>query len=172
MEKNQYLRASQLNEEIEHNEESSKELTSWLESERFEGIAIYFVNEEGEHRTFGVQFDPDLSRDIVEYARRRVNQVLRKQNQEFKKIIIMATKIKVSTEIEKGLETVNPGDVVKSIKYDGIVLVVRLTEGGRFFDGVVLDKGNYDDHEVNEFGSDFVVKNFEPFIGTITLECE
>lgn len=41
----------------------------------------------------------------------------------------MATKIKVSTEIEKGLETVNPGDVVKSIKYDGIVLVVRLTEG-------------------------------------------
>lgn len=29
MEKDQYLRASQLNAEIEHNEESSKELTSW-----------------------------------------------------------------------------------------------------------------------------------------------
>lgn len=86
MEKNQYLRASQLNEEIEHNEESSKELTSWLESERFERVTMYFVNEEGEHRTFGVQFDSDLSRDIVEYARRRVNQVLRKQIQEFKKL--------------------------------------------------------------------------------------
>lgn len=86
MEKNQYLRASQLNEEIEHNEELSIELTSWLESERFEGIIMYFVNEEGEHRTFGVQLDPDLSRDIVEYARRRVNQILRKQNQEFKKL--------------------------------------------------------------------------------------
>lgn len=84
----------------------------------------------------------------------------------------MATKIKVSTEIEKGLETVNPGDVVKSIKYDGIVLVVRPTEGGVFFDGVVLDKGGYDDHEVNEFGLGFAAKNFEPFIGTITLECE
>lgn len=86
MEKNQYLRASQLNEEIEHNEELSIELTSWLESERFKGIIIYFVNEDGEHRTFGVQFDPDLSRDIVEYARRRVNQVLRKQIREFKKL--------------------------------------------------------------------------------------
>lgn len=86
MEKDQYLRASQLNEEIEHNEESSKELTSWLASERFKGVTMYFVNEEGEHRTFGVQFDPDLSRDIVEYARRRVKQVLRKQNQEFKKL--------------------------------------------------------------------------------------
>jgi hypothetical protein len=84
----------------------------------------------------------------------------------------MATKIKVSTEIEKGLETVNPGDVVKSIKHDGIVLVVRPTEEGKFFDGVVLDKGNYVDHEVNEFGFDFAAKNFEPFIGTITLECE
>ena len=86
MEKDQYLRASRLNGEIEHNGESSKELTSWLESERFKGIAIYFVNGEGGHRTFGVQFDPDLSRDIVEYARRRVNQILRKQNQEFKKL--------------------------------------------------------------------------------------
>ena len=86
MEKNHYLRASQLNEEIEHNEESSKELTSWLESERFEGVIMGFVNEDGEHRTLGVQFDPDLSRDIVEYARRRVKQILRKQNQEFKKL--------------------------------------------------------------------------------------
>lgn len=83
----------------------------------------------------------------------------------------MATKIKVSTETRKGLETVNPGDVVKSIKYDGIVLVVRPTEGNRLFDGLVLDKGNYVDHEVNEFGFDFDAKNFEPFIGTITLKC-
>lgn len=84
----------------------------------------------------------------------------------------MATKIKVSTEIEKGLETVNPGDVVKSIKYGGIVLVVRSTERGRLFDGVVLDKGSYADYEVNELGLDFDTKSFEPFIGTITLECE
>lgn len=86
MEKDQCLRASRLNEEIEYNESLVDELTSWLESERFEGVTMRFVNEEGERRTFGVQFDPDLSRDIVEYARRRVNQVLRKQNQEFKKL--------------------------------------------------------------------------------------
>lgn len=66
----------------------------------------------------------------------------------------------------------NPGDVVKSIKYDGIVLVVRPTKEGRFFDGVVLDKGSYVDYEVNEFVLDFAAKGFEPFIGTITLECE
>lgn len=84
----------------------------------------------------------------------------------------MATRIKVSTEIEKGLETVKPGDVVRSIKYDGIVLVVRIFEGGKSFDGVVLYKGDYVDHDVNTFGFDFVTKNFEPFVGTITLECE
>lgn len=84
----------------------------------------------------------------------------------------MATKIKVSTGVEKGLETVNPGDVVRSIRYGGVVLVVRPTERGKFFDGVVLDKGSYVDHEVNEFGFDFTTKNFEPFIGTITLECK
>lgn len=84
----------------------------------------------------------------------------------------MATKIKVSTGFEKSLETVNPGDVVKSIIWGGIVLVVRPTEEGKFFDGVVLDKGSYVDHEVNEFGLDFAVRNFEPFIGTITLECK
>lgn len=84
----------------------------------------------------------------------------------------MATKIRVSTEIEKGLETVNPGDVVRSIRYGGVVLVVRPTEMGRSFYGVILDKGNYVGHEVNEFGIDFAAKDFEPFIGTITLECE
>lgn len=84
----------------------------------------------------------------------------------------MATKIKVSTGTEKGLETVKPGDVVKSIKYGGVVLVVRTTERGKFFDGVVLDKGSYVDHEVNGFGFDFAAENFEPFIGTITLECK
>lgn len=84
----------------------------------------------------------------------------------------MTTKIKVSTETGKGLETVNPGDVVKNIKYGGVVLVVRPAGGGRFFDGVVLDKGNYVDHEVNEFEFNFITKDFEPFIGTITLECK
>ena len=84
----------------------------------------------------------------------------------------MGTKIKVSTEIEKGLETVKPGDIVRSIKYGGIVLVVRISEIGKSFDGLVLDKGGYDAHEVNEFVLDFEKKNFEPFVGTITLECE
>lgn len=84
----------------------------------------------------------------------------------------MATKIKVSTEIEKGLETVRPGDVVRSIKCDSIVLVVRIYKEGKFFDGMVLDKGGYVDHEVNDVGFDFAAKNFEPFVGTITLECK
>ena len=86
MEKDQYLRASQLNKEIEYNEGLVDELTSWLESGCFEGITMYFVNGDGEHRTERVFLEGDKGRDIVEYARRRVNQVLRKQNQEFKKL--------------------------------------------------------------------------------------
>lgn len=86
MEKDQYLRASQLNAEIEYNESLVDELTSWVESERFEGVTMYFVSGDGEHRTERVFLEGDKGRDIVEYARRRVNQVLRKQNQEFKKL--------------------------------------------------------------------------------------
>lgn len=86
MEKDQYLRASQLNAEIEYNESLVDELTSWLESERFEGVTMYFVNEDEEQRTERVFLEGDKGRDIAEYARRRVNQVLRKQNQEFKKL--------------------------------------------------------------------------------------
>ena len=86
MEKNKYLRASQLNAEIEYNESLVDELTSWLASERFEGVTMYFVNEDEEQRTERVFLEGDKGRDIVEYARRRVNQILRKQNQEFKKL--------------------------------------------------------------------------------------
>lgn len=86
MEKDQYLRASQLNAEIEYNESLVDELTSWLESERFEGVTMYFVNEDVEQRTERVFLDGDKGRDIVEYARRRAKQILRKQNQEFKKL--------------------------------------------------------------------------------------
>ena len=86
MEKDQYLRASQLNKEIEYNENIVDELTSWIASERFEGATMYFVNGEGEHRTVRVFLEGGLGRDLVEYARRRVKQVLRKQNQEFKKL--------------------------------------------------------------------------------------
>ena len=86
MEKNQYLRASQLNKEIEYNESLVDELTSWLASERFKGVTMCFVNEDGEQRTERVFLEGDKGRDIIEYARRRVNQVLRKQNQEFKKL--------------------------------------------------------------------------------------
>lgn len=86
MEKDQYLRASQLNAEIEYNESLVDELTSWLESERFEGVTMYFVNEDEEQRTERVFLDGDKGRDIAEHARRRVEQILRKQIQEFKKL--------------------------------------------------------------------------------------
>lgn len=84
----------------------------------------------------------------------------------------MGTKIKVSTEIESGLETVKRGDVVRSIYFGGLVLVVRTANGGKTFDGLVLFKGTYTDHEVNDFVHDLSAKNFEPFVGTITLDCE
>lgn len=86
MEKERYLRATQLSDEMERNENLIDELTSWLESERFEGATMYFVNGEGEHRTIRVFLGGELGRDVVEYARRRVNQVLRKQNKEFKNL--------------------------------------------------------------------------------------
>lgn len=86
MEKNQYLRASQLNAEIEYNESLVDELTSWLESERFGGVTMCFVNEDGEQCTERVFLEGDKGRDIVERARRRVEQILRKQIQEFKKL--------------------------------------------------------------------------------------
>lgn len=84
----------------------------------------------------------------------------------------METKIKVSTEITRSLETVKPGDVVKSIKCGGVVLVIRSSDEGRSFDGFVLDKGEYESHEEKDFVFNFRTDNFEPFIGTITLECE
>lgn len=51
MEKYQYIRASQLNAEIEYNERLVDELTSWLASGRFKGVTMCFVNEDGEQRT-------------------------------------------------------------------------------------------------------------------------
>lgn len=78
----------------------------------------------------------------------------------------MATKIKVSTGF---LETVKPGDVVKSIKYGGILLVIRTTDDGQVFNGFVL-KGDYESHRDREFVFDLTADNFEPFFGTITLE--
>lgn len=81
----------------------------------------------------------------------------------------METKIKVSTSF---LETVKPGDVVKSINYGSILLVIRATDNGRVFDGFVLDKGNYESYRGREFVLDLITNKFEPFIGTITLECE
>lgn len=86
MEKYQYIRASQLNAEIEYNERLVDELTSWLASERFKGVTMCFVNEEGEQRTERIFLEGDKGRDIAEHARRRVEQILRKQIQEFKKL--------------------------------------------------------------------------------------
>lgn len=86
MDWNAYFRASKLNYEMEVNEQQVEEITSWLESERFEGVAMFFVNEQGTNRNEVVTLEKDLARDVLEYARKKLNQVLRKQNQEFKNL--------------------------------------------------------------------------------------
>lgn len=86
MDRNAYFRASKLNYEIEVNEQQVEEITSWLESERFEGVAMFFVNEQGTNRNEVVTLEKDLARDVLEYTRKKLQQVLRKQNQEFKKL--------------------------------------------------------------------------------------
>ena len=86
MDRNDYFRASKLNYEIEVNERQVEELTSWLESERFEGVDMFFVNEQGTTRNEVVALEKDLARDVLEYTRKKINQVLRKQNQEFKNL--------------------------------------------------------------------------------------
>lgn len=86
MDRNAYFRASKLNYQIEVNEQQVEEITSWLESERFEGVTMFFVNEQGTNRNNAVSLEKDMARDILEYARKKINQVLRKQNQEFKNL--------------------------------------------------------------------------------------
>lgn len=86
MDRDDYFRASKLNYEIEQNETSVNEITSWLESERFEGVVLSFVNGDGVHHSDSVMLEKDMARDIAEYARKRIRQVLRKQNQEFKNL--------------------------------------------------------------------------------------
>ena len=86
MDRNAYFRASKLNYQIEVNEQQVEEITSWLESERFEGVVLAFVNDEGVHHRDSVMLEKDMARDIAEYARKRLRQVLRKQNQEFKNL--------------------------------------------------------------------------------------
>lgn len=82
----------------------------------------------------------------------------------------MSTKIRVATEITEGLETVKPGDVVKSINYGCIVLVTETFADT--FAGIVLDKGNYEDWDDMYYETNFKTGNFKPFTGTITLECK
>lgn len=86
MDRNAYFRASKLNYEIEVNEQQVEEITSWLESERFKGVAMFFVNEQGTNRNEVVTLEKDLARDVLEYTRKKLQQALRKQNQEFKKL--------------------------------------------------------------------------------------
>lgn len=86
MDRNDYFRASKLNYEMEVNEEAVNEITSWLDSERFEGVVLSFVNDVGVHHSDSVRLEKDIARDIAEYARKRIQQVLRKQNQEFKNL--------------------------------------------------------------------------------------
>lgn len=47
MDRNDYFRASKLNYEMEVNEEAVNEITSGLDSERFEGVVLAFVNDDG-----------------------------------------------------------------------------------------------------------------------------
>lgn len=82
----------------------------------------------------------------------------------------MKTKIKVSTEVTGVLKTVKPGDVVKSINYGCVILVVQTEDGGTVFNGFVLDKGGYTTLTTKGYGCRFVTSYFKPFIGTITLE--
>lgn len=86
MDRDDYFRASKLNYDIERNEEAVTEITSWLESERFEGVVLSFVNGDGVHHSDSVMLEDDMARDIAGYARKRIRQVLRKQNQEFKNL--------------------------------------------------------------------------------------
>lgn len=86
MDRDDYFRASKLNYDIERNEEAVTEITSWLESERFEGVVLSFVNDDGVHHSDSVMLEDDIARDVLEYARRKIIRVLRKQNQEFKKL--------------------------------------------------------------------------------------
>lgn len=86
MDRNAYFRASKLNYEIEVNEQQVEEITSWLESERFEGVAMFFVNEQGTNRNEVVTLEKDLARDVLEYTRKKLQKALRKQNQEFKNL--------------------------------------------------------------------------------------
>lgn len=86
MDRDDYFRASKLNYEMEINEQQVEEITSWLESERFEGVAMFFINDNGVNRNTAVSLEKDLARDVLEYARKRIRQVLRKQNQEFKNL--------------------------------------------------------------------------------------
>ena len=83
----------------------------------------------------------------------------------------MATKIKVSEETTIGLTKVKRGDIVKSIYYGGIVLVVRPCSSGTF-SGIVLDKGNYGDWGNMDYVSDLNTGSFVPFIGKLIIECE
>lgn len=86
MGRNAYFRASKLNYGIEVNEQQVEEITSWLESERFEGVTMFFVNEQGTNRGNAVSLEKDMARDVLEYTRKKIQQVLRKQNQEFKNL--------------------------------------------------------------------------------------
>lgn len=82
----------------------------------------------------------------------------------------MATKIRVSTKITETLETVNPGDVVQSINYKGIILVTETKDSGRSFNGMILDRGNYSDWVEKDYGKGFITSGFKRYIGSVTLD--
>lgn len=83
----------------------------------------------------------------------------------------METKIKVvdRTNIEERLE---PGDIVRSVQFGAIVLVVRVDTHGESFDGFVLEKGSYVCKEGKTCYPSFETSGFVPFRGVVTLTSE
>lgn len=89
----------------------------------------------------------------------------------------MATKIRISTEITEALETVNPGDIVQSIKRGVIILVTETMDNGKSFNGMVLDRGDYSDwvekdYDLAEkdYGRGFITSSFKRYLGSVTLD--
>lgn len=83
----------------------------------------------------------------------------------------METKIKVTDKAET-LEGLKPGDMVKSIQYGAVILVIGTDLMGGTFDGFVLKKGDYVLPSEKTFSSGFYMKNFVPFHGVVTLTSE
>jgi hypothetical protein len=82
----------------------------------------------------------------------------------------MATKIKVSTEITEALEKVIPGDVVQNISNKTIILVTETENNGMLFNGMVLDRGNYNELVEKDYVRRRATPEFKRYLGSVTLD--